>query len=461
MKKIFTVISTIFLFAASVPAQNELNFEFDYARFNYDSASVYLEFYYELNPNNMKLTATDKGALIEAIVHLELKNNVTNEFAINKDWKIQHIIDQTENDSIPRSVGDLLGFVVPAGKYSLKLFIKDSENPDLNKTINETIVIEPNKSGNFYISDIEIARNIKVDDADKNSIFYKNSMEIIPNAAMLYSHQFPALFYYTELYNLQLGDASKEFSLRKNLYNSSGVAVFRGTKIIKQSSSAVVEYGVINLSKYPTDSYSLELSLVDPSTNKAFVSTKRFYFYNPNVVDAGKPAGVNAGVIGSEFGLYTLEECNSMFASAKYLASQKEIDQFSKLDSLHAKREFLYNFWNERDDNPATSKNEFKEEYMKRVSLANKSFSRMNKEGYMTDRGRVLLIFGEPDQKDFFPSESNMKPYEVWFYSQIEGGVSFIFGDISGFGNYELLHSTKRGELQDDNWQRRLRTAAQ
>jgi hypothetical protein len=51
-----------------------------------------------------------------------------------------------------------------------------------------------------------------------------------------------------------------------------------------------------------------------------------------------------------------------------------------------------------------------------------------------------------------------MKPYEIWFYNEIEGGVQFIFGDISGFGNYELLHSTKRGEVNDPDWERRLRT---
>ncbi|MHB9040029.1 MAG: GWxTD domain-containing protein, partial [Melioribacteraceae bacterium] len=114
--------------------------------------------------------------------------------------------------------------------------------------------------------------------------------------------------------------------------------------------------------------------------------------------------------------------------------------------------------WKIRDGNPATPQNEFKEEYEKRVTFANKNFTRMNKEGYLTDRGRVVLLYGEPDQRDYYPSESNLKPYEVWFYNQIEGGVSFYFGDVTGFGNYELLHSTKRDELHDENWMRRIST---
>lgn len=461
MKKIVSTICFVFLLAATIPAQKELSFEFDYARFNYDSSSVYIEFYYELNPKNMLVTPTDKGGLIEAVVHLEMKNVATNEYAINKGWRIQNIVDFNEKDSVIKSVSDVLGFVVPAGKYSLVVVIRDAKNLSFNKTITETVVVEPFKSTKFSISDIELARNIKKDDVNQNSLFYKNSMEIFPNPSMICTNQSPALFFYAELYHLKLADGKTEFSLLRNLYNSSGISVHKNTKTIKQTDQSLVEYGVINLSKFPTDSYSLELSLVDPITNQAFASTKRFYLYNPNVIDTIRATNITAGVIGSEFGLLSMDECNKMFSYAKYLATQKEIDQFSILDSLNTKREFLYNFWKIRDDNPATPKNEIKEEYMNRVALANKNFSRMNKEGYLTDRGRVLLLYGEPDQKDYFPSDAEMKPYENWFYNQIEGGVSFIFGDVTGFGNYELLHSTKRGEIQDENWIRRLRTAAQ
>ncbi|MHB8929063.1 MAG: GWxTD domain-containing protein [Melioribacteraceae bacterium] len=458
MKKFAFTFYSIFFLSTFITAQNktELNFEFDYARFNYDSSSVYLEFYYELNSTDMQVTPTEKGGVIEAVVHLELKNIATNEYAINKDWKIQTIVDTNKKES--EGINDVMGFVVPEGKYSLLLTIHDVKNPNLKRTIAENVVIHPIKKDKFSISDIELARHIKKDDADPKSLFYKNSLEIIPNPTMVYSHLSPVMFFYMELYNLKLPDEKTNFSFIKTLYNSSGTSLYKSTKTIKQQKEAVVEYGVINLSKYPTDSYYFEVSLVDPITKQAFVSTKRFYLYNPNVVDSSKTAYLNTGVINSEFGLYNLDECNKNFSEAKYLATQKEIDQYKKLDSLNAKREFLYNFWKIRDDNPATPQNEFKEEYEKRVTFANKNFTRMNKEGYLTDRGRVVLLYGEPDQRDYYPSESNLKPYEVWFYNQIEGGVSFYFGDVTGFGNYELLHSTKRDELHDENWMRRIST---
>ena len=94
-------------------------------------------------------------------------------------------------------------------------------------------------------------------------------------------------------------------------------------------------------------------------------------------------------------------------------------------------------------------------EFLRRVALANERYPRFGKEGWRTDRGRVLIVYGEPDQIDRHPSESEGKPYETWQYYQLEGGVEFDFLDRNGFGNYELVNSTKRGEIRDDDWQSR------
>lgn len=461
MKKIFFAATLVFVFVSIMTAQNqkELGFDFDYARFNYDTTAVFLEIYYNLNSANMQATPTEQGLLIEAIVHIEMKNIESGAYFIKKDWKIQNFINPNESDSIQKTLTGVFGFVIPSGKYVLQVIARDSQNPNLTKTISETILLQPYRHDKFCISEIELASYIKKENADPKSLFYKNTLEVIPNPVMFYSNKSPVLFFYTELYNLKLENEKTNFTLQKLLYNSAGVPIYRNTKNIKQSKDAVVEVGVINLLKYPTDSYNLVLSLIDPITNQAFVSSKRFYLYNPGIVDStSRSVKVDGGVLGSEFGIYSSEECDKMFLQAKYIATKQEIEQYKKLDSLNAKREFLYNFWKVRDTNPATPRNEFKEDYMRRVAFAEEKFSSLKKEGYLTDRGRVILLYGEPDQKDYYPSESDLKPYEVWFYNQIQGGVSFIFGDVTGFGNYQLLHSTKRDEIKDENWKQRLST---
>ena len=123
---------------------------------------------------------------------------------------------------------------------------------------------------------------------------------------------------------------------------------------------------------------------------------------------------------------------------------------------MDGKREFLTSFWKARDEDPSDEVNNNLREYMKRIKIADERFETFTKEGWQTDRGRVYLMFGEPSEIERHPNESESRPYEIWIYNDIEGGVQFVFGDITGFSQYTLLHSTKRGEYKDENWQRRL-----
>jgi hypothetical protein len=95
-------------------------------------------------------------------------------------------------------------------------------------------------------------------------------------------------------------------------------------------------------------------------------------------------------------------------------------------------------------------------EYLRRVAAANQNFTVLGRDGWRTDRGRIYLLYGDPDQIDRFPGETESKPYQIWRYFGIERGVEFVFIDRWGDSNYHLVHSTKRGELQDDAWQRFL-----
>jgi len=79
--------------------------------------------------------------------------------------------------------------------------------------------------------------------------------------------------------------------------------------------------------------------------------------------------------------------------------------------------------------------------------------------GYRTDRGRVYLKYGAPNSITESPFTASLHPYEVWHYYHTEGesNVKFIFYNTDLVSNeYELLHSTKRGEIRDPAWQLRL-----
>ena len=80
----------------------------------------------------------------------------------------------------------------------------------------------------------------------------------------------------------------------------------------------------------------------------------------------------------------------------------------------------------------------------------------MRREGWKSDRGRVFLMYGEPSEIERFPNQQNTKPYEIWHYNEIQGGVIFVFADLTGFSRYTLVHSTMRGEVSDQNWMARV-----
>jgi len=128
----------------------------------------------------------------------------------------------------------------------------------------------------------------------------------------------------------------------------------------------------------------------------------------------------------------------------------------SQLTDEESKRQFLQAFWGRREAASEIKGTPKRADYLQRVTFANENYSHFQKAGWQTDRGRVFIVYGPPDQVERHPSEVDSKPYEVWSYFQIESGVEFVFLDKTGFGDYELVHSTKRGELRDDDWERFL-----
>ncbi|MGE5457141.1 MAG: hypothetical protein ACM3RX_02180, partial [Methanococcaceae archaeon] len=67
--------------------------------------------------------------------------------------------------------------------------------------------------------------------------------------------------------------------------------------------------------------------------------------------------------------------------------------------------------------------------------------------------GRVFIMYGDPGEIERNPNNSETVANETWTYYNMEGGVIFVFADLNGFGDYSLIHSTKKGELKDENWQ--------
>ena len=86
----------------------------------------------------------------------------------------------------------------------------------------------------------------------------------------------------------------------------------------------------------------------------------------------------------------------------KYIITEEEEDIFRNLTTDEEKEVFIEQFWFRRDPDPRSSINEYKEEHYRRIAYANQWF-KSGKAGWMTDRGRIYIIHGPPDEKESHP----------------------------------------------------------
>lgn len=141
-----------------------------------------------------------------------------------------------------------------------------------------------------------------------------------------------------------------------------------------------------------------------------------------------------------------------------YIITDTERQAFKQLTTDEERREFVQQFWLRRDPTPATVQNEFKDEYYRRIAYANEHFS-SDVPGWKTDRGRIYIRFGPPDEIDSFPSPSPAR--EVWGYRFIADHsnvrIEFVDGAMtSGIPQPDLAAAPTDGTAME-----RLRLFAQ
>ena len=94
-------------------------------------------------------------------------------------------------------------------------------------------------------------------------------------------------------------------------------------------------------------------------------------------------------------------------------------------------------FWHLKDPTPQTEYNEELESYFAKISYCERNFGYGDK-GYLSDRARIYMRFGPPDEIEDHPFEPDRYSYIVWTYNLL--GMQFIFEERLGFGEYVLVY---------------------
>lgn len=139
------------------------------------------------------------------------------------------------------------------------------------------------------------------------------------------------------------------------------------------------------------------------------------------------------------------------FDKTHLIMMKEEIEIYKNLQDQESRVIFQEDFWQRRDPDPFTEENEFKKEFEGRVSYANRWFreSRAIGRGWDTERGRILLVLGIPNKREWGnfvnsqayydyidPTGNRPKSLEVWYYDDYN--LILAFADYQGFGDFRL-----------------------
>ena len=442
----------LFLLLAAIPAsaqKQSFRMNIDIAAFGYDGESSYVELYYSFSRTGISYTR-DNGTYTGAIiVHSIIRRDDEEQEPVVKSWRVPVTLTDTTNLSDRTLIGRV-NYLLEPGKYRFAVISRDESRPEVSDSIEIPFEVRNFAPKTPSISDIELASSIKKIEDDPTNIYYKNTLEVIPNPTLLYGKPLPNLMYYSEFYHLDIDP----FVVKAEVVSSYGRTM--STKLHQRigKHASRVEVGTINIGALPSGVYTLILAYGDTTKKYRLSQSKAFYVFNPEVPFDSLEASAVADLIASEFTAMGEDELNENFSMAMYVATKAEKDIWGSLSGSEPKRKFLTKFWRDRDDDQSTPFNEFYAEYKQRVMYCNEQFRTAFRTGWRSDRGRVYILYGPPDYVERKSSESDMKPHEIWRYDYIEGGVDFVFVDRSGFNNYELVHSNKRNEIMNEDWER-------
>jgi GWxTD domain-containing protein len=430
---------------AQLPPRERLHITVDCARFRGpDDTTAQIEVYYSFP--QAALTYLPDSAGYKGALDLTLIAKLKDSVMYGARWVAPHVVTDTSIFSSGMNLVSLHTFSLPAGEYVFKVAARDMGNESRRDSVVFRLPVRPIGQGKPVLSDVEWASTIRL--TDQKTVFYKNRFEIRPNVGGVFSENQPC-YYYAEAYNLLSGENQGDNFIHSAVFDAVGRELLTWDRPQKRKLESRVIVDTVSIRNLKTGTYTFLLSLLDSSKKTLTSSGKKFFVYNPllgldsTLQTAGGTLPLNIYATMNE------SELDDEWKSTRFEATPDEQSQYSGLKGVDVKRKFLTNFWRRRPPGA-------RDEYIARVEYANQNFHMMGRPGYRTDRGRVYITYGPPDDYERHPNESEYRPYEVWKYNSIQGGVEFDFVLRSPGGDYELVNSTHRNELHDDNWERYL-----
>ena len=452
----FSVFLCLVVLAASTSplhAQQRLNGHYSFAQFAHDSTQSLVEFYYDI-PSTALTYHTRDGATQIATVMCSLSADQWGIVRGAEKWMFR--AERTAGETGERGLVGVRSLVLAPGEYRFTAVVLDSATPHIVDTVTVNFTVHAFSAPKPTVSSIQLAQSLRYAAPSESSPFIKGGIELIPNARDVYQDGALTLVYYAEVYNLQQLKPTDSLFVETYIIDQGGIPVYHRVVPRPHSVPAIAVVESLPLDAVNSGKYRVIVRAITAHGGSVRSDTA-IARHDFSVVNSALPAFVDPmdapDVASSEFVGKSEMELDTLFSQCVPIATKEEQETFASISGAAPKAEFMFRFWDSRNrtGTPYTLK-----EYHAALDFVNAEFKSMGKQGWRTDRGKVFLKYGPPStpaEKHYFGVDS--KPYEIWFYNNIEGGVQFVFVDIGGYGEFKLVHSDKRGEIRDDNWRER------
>ena len=456
MKKILLVVIGLVSITQYTHGKN-LNAFFSFCIFDQPGKSPYVETYLNVDGSSVKLAQNAESkwqGKIEVqwvykqndkIVHFD-KYNLLGPAVASTSVSVPDFIDQQR---VPLSNGN----------YILELKITDKNSADNSYSITQPVTINYADKG-IHLSDIEFVESYTP--TVTQGAFSKNGYDIVPLVYNYFPKTLNTLKFYTEIY------LAKEVLGDEDILLGYRISGHQNNKIInnlvgfkKQKASSVnILLAELPISDVTSGNYYLEIEARD-KTNQLLGSKKIVFqrskpFERPMSIDDLSLIKIDNTFVSYMTNNDTLKDyIASLYPISAQFESNVE-ENVLKTNNLESMQQFFYYFWSKRN---VQDPEQAWLSYQAEVSKVNVSFKSLNKKGYDTDRGRVYLQYGPPNEIYQRYSEPETFPYEIWHYNTIgnQSDGKFVFYSRNTTSNdFELLHSNVNGEYNNPNWTNNL-----
>jgi GWxTD domain-containing protein len=391
----------------------------DHAYFRSDEPDLTrLELYYQIYNHGLQFTQEGNEYVADYELTVTVDDNGGNRLeTITRDRQLKVETSQKAGSRSDFRTSQV-NVHLPPGKYKVEFSLLDKSSGEITKR-ELKVKLESLYERMPRVSGVEFARafNRKT---DKAGVFDKTDMVVVPSVTRTYGEEgSDRLAYYFEVY--PGSDSIARVVIETKVRHATRGLLYRDTLHLLMTGATEKQLREISLRQLTPGEYEMELILRGRRNKK--LHERRLEFE----------------VLWTQEGML-VHDWKTAVAQLELIAELGEVGHMKELTTLPERTRAFEEFWAGRDPTVGTVENEAKTAFYRRVATANHNFRILRKPGWRTDRGRIYIRYGTPDQIDDEPFAPNALPYQVWHYYTSGTYRRYLFVDENEDGDYRLQY---------------------